>query len=286
MGTALTEQLMPGAPINRLPLAMASAAKSTDFARVLKPAVTGAPLQVTLVGDVTEAELVEAMDKTLAALPPRRAAPRERPDTWFMKFPQTTTEPIRVTHDGARDKAVVGLFWPTFTPTRETRREEYALLMLGAVMEDRLVAQVREKLGKSYSPEAGAYARDLSDQGYVWASVESTPADLAVVEAEARAVARALQGGDISETDLETARRPILAHMDADRAKNRWWLEALNAADNPAELEEYVHARAWTAAVTLDEVRRVAAQWLKAPPFAVEVTPAPKKPPSSKGPGA
>lgn len=281
MGSALTETLDPKAPVNRLPLAAASAARSADFARVLRPAVTSAPLQVSLVGDVTEAEVIEAMSTTLAALPSRRPTPRTRPDTWFMNFPANAPEPIRVTHDGARDKAVVGLFWPTFVPTRETRREEYALVLLGEVMQDRLVSQVREKLGKSYSPEAGAYQRDASDQGYLWTSVESTPDDLAVVEAEARAVVRRLQAGDISETDLETARRPMLAHMDADVSKNRWWLEALNTADRPAELEEYVHARAWTAAVTLDDVRRAAAAWLKTAPFAVLVTPTPRREPKS-----
>ncbi len=281
MGTALTEAVSPGAPINRLPLATASAVRSADFARVLRPAITSSPLQVTLVGDVSEAEVVAAMSKTLAALPPRRAAPRARADTWFMTFPTQAPEPIRVTHDGARDKAVVGLFWPTFVPDAATRREEYALMVLGAVMEDRLVANVREKLGKSYSPEAGSYLRDASDQGYLWSSVESTPADLAVVQAAALAVAKELQAGAISDADLEVARRPILAHMETDASKNRWWLEALNTADDPAELEDYTHARQWTAAVTLDEVRRAAATWLKGPPFAVLVTPAPRKDPRS-----
>jgi zinc protease len=154
-------------------------------------------------------------------------------------------------------------------------------MVLGAVMEDRLVANVREKLGKSYSPEAGSFLRDASDQGYLWSSVESTPADLAVVQAAALAVAKELQGGAISEADLEVARRPILAHMEADASRNSWWLEALNTADDPAGLEDYTHARAWTAAVTLDEVRRAAATWLKAPPFAVLVTPAPRKDPQS-----
>ncbi|WP_293898625.1 insulinase family protein [Phenylobacterium sp.] len=281
MGQALTQAITPGAPINRLPLATASAARSADFARILRPAITGAPLQVSLVGDVSEAAAIEAMSRTLAALPPRRSAPRTRPDTWFMRFPPDAPQPIRVTHDGARDKAMAGLFWPLFVPGAQTRRDEYALFLLGSVLEDQLVAQVRERLGKSYSPEAGAYLRDASDQGYLWAQVESTPADLAVVEAEARAVARRLQAGNISAADLEAARRPILAHMDAEQSGNAWWLETLNAADDPAELEEYVHGRSWTAAVTLDDVRRAAADWLKAPPIAVLVTPAPRQEPTS-----
>jgi zinc protease len=273
MGQALTGAIAPGAPILHPSLAAASAARSADFARVLKPPITQAPLTVTLVGDVSEAAVVEAMATTLGALPARRATPRERPDTWFMRFPVDAGRTVRVTHEGASDKAVAGLFWPLFTPTAGQRREEYALLMLGAVFEERLVAQVRERLGKSYAPEAGADLRDATDQGYLWAQVESAPADLAAVEAETRAVAQRLRAGDISEADLETARRPILAHMDQRRTANAWWLEALNVADHPAELEEYVQSREWVASVTLEEVRRAAARWLAPEPVAVVVTP-------------
>lgn len=276
MDEALIRSISPDSPQLRLSPERAAALRAADYARILKPALTGAPLTVTVVGDVTEAEVVDGMTRTLAALPPRGAAAPERADTPFLRFPAAApAEPIRATHAGARDKAIVGLYWPTFTLTAQTRREAAALDLLGAVMEDRLLARVRESLGKSYSPEAGLEAVERSDQGYLWASVESTPRDLPAVEAEALAVARRLQAGEIDPADLEAARRPRLAHMEADAALNSWWLTALNLSDRPDELATWTSARALVAAVTLDDVRQAAAAWLKAPPIVVEVTPGP-----------
>jgi zinc protease len=277
MGEAFTAAVAPGAPINRMSPEKAAAVKSGDLARILKPILTGAPLQVTVVGDVDEAAVVEAISTTLGALPPRRAPPRPRPDTWYMRFPTQAPAPVRVTHDGVQDKAAVGLFWPLFVGSPSQRREEYALGLLGSVFEDRLLARVREKLGKSYSPEADVSLPEASDQGYIWASVETAPADLAAVEREVRAVAESLRKGEISDGELEAARRPKLAQMDAARARNAWWRDALSASDQPDELRDYLDSRTITATISLADVKKAAAAWLAAPPLAVVAAPAASK---------
>jgi zinc protease len=274
MGEAFTETIAPGAPINRLSPEKAAAVRSGDLARVMKPIITGEPLQVSIVGDVDEATVIEALSKTLGALPPRKSQPRLRDDTWYMRFPSRDPAPVRVTHDGVPDKAAVGLFWPLFVGSPQQRREEYALGLLGSVFEDRLLARVREKLAKSYSPEADVFLPEGTDQGYLWASVETAPADLGAVEAEVRAVAEGLREGQITEAELEAARRPKLARLDAVSAHNSWWRDVLSVADEPDQLRDFLEGRKITAEITLDEVRKAAAVWLARPPIAVVAAPA------------
>src|SRR5207245_161911 len=60
---------------------------AADFERIFKPAMTQAPMEVTVVGDLDESTAVDAVGRTLGALPARSSAPRARPDTFFLRYP-------------------------------------------------------------------------------------------------------------------------------------------------------------------------------------------------------
>lgn len=277
----LDEAIAPGAPINLPPPEVLLAARNTDFARVLKPVLTGAPLQVTIVGDVKEAAVVDAMSRTLAAIPARRDGSRQRADTWYRRFPAAAPGPIRLTHQGAADKAMVSLFWPLFVGAPDRRREEYALRLVGAVYEDALRHAVRERLGMTYAPAAGAAVWDHGDQGYFWVSVETSPRDLERVEAEVRALGARLARGEITQTELEASRTPLLAGWRRLQDDNDWWLDVLSAADQPEEMHALLKARDTVASLTLEEVRAAATRWLAPPPIPVLAQPAQTKEPKT-----
>ncbi|MCR5880059.1 pitrilysin family protein [Phenylobacterium sp. J367] len=272
------DAIAPDSP-TRLDPAAARGARNTDFARVLRPILTRAPITVSVVGDVDEAAVIEAVSRTLGAIPPRRGGDRARSDTWFRQFPDRLPPPSRLTHEGAADKAIVGLFWPLFVGAPERRREEVALRLLSAVFEDGLRRGVRERMGMSYAPEAGAAMWDGGDQGYLWTSVETSPRDVERVEAEVRALAARLARGEISQAELEAARTPVLASWRSFEDDNSWWLDLLSASDRPAELAALTGARDLISAITLDEVRAAATRWLAAEPVVVTAEPtAPKDP--------
>ena len=106
------------------------------FERLLRPALTSSPIEITVVGDISEERVVAALSKTFGALPPRAKTERRRGDTWFLRYPTKAPGTIRTTYDSPSDKAVVELVWPLYVAEPKRRREEYALMVLSQIMDD------------------------------------------------------------------------------------------------------------------------------------------------------
>jgi zinc protease len=263
------ELLPPEAALKKL--------RGADFKRLLDPALTEAPLEVTVVGDVDEATITKLVGETFGALPPRKPGDRAHADTRFLKFPEKAIPPVRATHEGPAEKALVGVVWPVFTADPSHRREEYALTLASRVLADELRHRVRQELGKTYTPQVQVTAPDHADQGYLTATVETAPGDVDQVAAEIQKSARGLARGEVSAEALERARAPLLSALDARRQTNLWWLEALDgSATDPAQLAEATGERDLYRAITLAEVRKAAADWLGRAPLVTMVTPSPR----------
>lgn len=251
-----------------------SVLRAADFAALLRPAVTSAPLEVTLVGDLDEASAVAAVAATVGALPTRSRRAVTPGYQGYQRFPQQLPGPIHVTHRGPADKAAAALVWPTFVANAERLREEYALELLTSIFDDALRHQVRERLAKAYSPSVEFIAADRADQGYLKAEVETSLADLPLVEAEIRDLAARLAAGGVTAQMLEAARKPRLAAAQSDLADNRWLAWGLHHASSaPGRVRELAQAQGILAALTLEEVQNAATTWLAGPPLIVTATP-------------
>jgi len=248
-----------------------------DFAAILRPAVTTAPLEVTLVGDVDEETAIALVAATLGALPPRPSRPKRPAYSGYDQFAKGAPERVAKTHAGPADKAAVAVVWPVFVFSSERRREEYALELLTAVFDDNLRHSIRERLGKAYAP-AVALDGNGGDQGFLMAWAEVAPGDLAMVEAEIRDLSGRLARGDITPEALDAARRPMLAMWSADQNDNDWWAGALRrSAREPTRPVELVRAPEILGQLTLEEVKTAAARWLGARPFVIVATPESRK---------
>jgi zinc protease len=246
-----------------------------DFDRVFRPALTQAPMEVTIVGDIEEKTVTEMVARTFGALPRRTVKPRARKDIWFLRFPDGPVAPVNVGHEGPGDQAVTMMEWPLFVGGPSRRREEYALHLLAGVFANGLRQRVREELGKTYAPDAGLVMTDDTDQGRLVATLETRPEDMQQAVAEARTVAARLVRGEINEAELETVRNPLLASVRADQSGNDWWLAALDgSAADPGFLHELQQFEATMESITLAEVRAAAAKWLAAEPFTASAVPA------------
>jgi zinc protease len=273
---ALLRAIDPDSPDMLPPQEELASLTFADFERILKPSLTKDPLEVTIVGDVDEKTAVDLVAGTFGALPPRPPGDRARPDTRFLQFPASLAAPIRTVHEGSQDRALVALIWPLYVARPERRREEFALTLTASILETALRQRIREQLGKSYAPTAGSSMPDFADQGSLQAMIETSPADVDAMLAEAKAVAERLRTGAITAEQLEAARRPILSGMDRDAASNRWWAGMLDAADGrPDRLREVLGDREIMASITLAEVRKAAADWLTPSPIVVIGAPRP-----------
>ena len=272
---ALNAEVDPGSPEGPLDLATLAQLNSKTFARVLEPILTHSPIEVNIAGDVDEDEVRSLVASTFGALPPRRAPLPDKPDAWFMRYPASPAPPtLRVHHDGASEKAVALAVWPLWVARPERRREEYAVSLVAAILNDKLIQQLREAQGKTYAPHAEATLPDFGDQGELAAVVEASPSEVDAAAQGIREVAQRLARGEISSADLEAARSPKLAGLARQAQTTAYWLAAISTSSRaPTSLNDALDARDLYGAITLEEVRKAAADWLSAAPYVVIATP-------------
>ena len=275
LGLALQRAIAPDSPSKLPSKEDLLAIRTADFERLFRPALTGAPLEVTIVGDVDEKTATELVARSLGALPSRSPASRVRPDTWFLRFPEQIPSMVRATHEGPRDKALIGVVWPLYVATPARRREEIALNLLTEVFSNGLRRRIRAELGKSYDPTVLISMPDDGDQGQLIALAEASPDDIDIIGDEIRKFAGRLASGDISEEAIEAARAPMVSDWDAKMATNRLWALALAGSTRGPVLADMIGRHAMLSGVTTAEVRKAASTWLARSPIVVIAAPAP-----------
>lgn len=267
-GVALVNAVAPGSTAAMPPREVMMAVRVGDFARVLKPILTTAPIELTIVGDVDQATATRAIAATFGAIPARARTPRAKGDPGFLRYPDHPPVMIRVEHGGQSDKAAAAMVWPTYVATPQRRREEYAIKLVAAVFDTALRQRIREEMGKTYSPTVSSSGPDFGDQGALTVSIEAAPRDLESLIAEAKTIAARLAAGDITLAMLETARRPLLANREAVRQTNGWWAGAIGgSAGAPALLQEALDYEPLMTALTVEDLKAAAAAWLERAPI-------------------
>ncbi len=258
-----------------------AAVKASDVAAALRPALTTAPLEVTVVGDVDEAVVVDALSRTLGALPARAAAMRERPDAEVTRYPPAPPPPIRVTHQGLRDKAAVLAVWPLFVWEPARQREARALTLLREVLSEALRTEIRERLGITYTPSIGLSLERGGDQGSLSVAVQTGPEQAEAARLAVLAVAGRFARDGVTAAELEKVRKPLLDDTARRQEQNGWWLSTLDGSwAFPYKLEQQ---RTWLpdyTGLTAAEVGAAARRWLAAEPLTAVALPAPSPPAS------
>jgi zinc protease len=253
--------------------------RARDFERLLRPKLTQQPAEVTIVGDMTEKEAKRAVAATFGALPPRPALVAPAGDGPFRRFPETLPKEALAYHSGPREKAAAMLVWPLYVALPERRREEFALNLLAAIFQTRLLQQVRGTMGKAYSPQVIVPMPDYSDQGYLAAKFETKVADLDQVVAATRAVAAEMVAGRITQDEVDRARGPMIAAREQFQQRNGAWAGAISAATrDPRALRELLGYTRDMGEVTLEDVKSAAAAWLAREPVVARALPRPAEP--------
>jgi zinc protease len=251
-----------------------------DLRALLESRLSGASLEVVIVGDITPDKAIEAVAATFAALPPR-AAPSAGPLA-YASFPASTPTPVMRTHSGRADQAVGFVAWPTDDFLSDTQKARI-LLVLSDILEDRLIDKLRMKEGVTYTPQSGTRASQaFPHYGYLSASIEAPPAKLEGFFADVSQITADLRANPPSADELKRAKTPEFEALEKRRQTNEYWLAALSAAQtDPRRLAAIRSSEAQLQHVSAEDVRRAAAAYLvddKA--WKLEVTPARRSTPS------
>jgi zinc protease len=272
---ALEQKLFPGLGA-RPPKEVALGWRSADFARLLKPALTQSPAEITIVGDVGEADAVAAVADTFGALPARQALPPAAGAGAIRHFPTDLPREIIGYHRGPQEKAAAIVLWPLYTAVPERRKEEHSLSLLAAIFRERLFHEARVQMGKVYQADVSNPMPDYGDQGWMSAEIQASPTDLDALIGVARKIAADLAAGNIRQDELDRARQLLVAQRMPMQKENAAWAGLLSStSDNPHALDDLLLYPSQMAALTLNDVRSVAATWLKRDPLVVRSLPQP-----------
>lgn len=267
LSLAVAEKIAPGSPRLLPPREAMDALTMSDFERLFRPVLTQAPLEITIVGDMPEDDIIDLVGRTLGTLPVRTVATSPRDDVFLVRFGDDRPK-INAVHEGPADQAVFSAIWPLFVSDPSRRREQRALELLRAVLQERVRDEVREALGATYSPGVSLSFEDLGDQGSMTVAVATSPADLDRVRDAVSRVVAEVASGAVTQSELDNVRAPILARIDDNRATNSWWFGTLNgSARDPQRLRDALDWETDYRDMTLGELKAAAASWLVGPPI-------------------
>jgi zinc protease len=181
---------------------------------------------------------------------------------------------VRATHDGSPEKATVLATWPLFVWTPEKVREQRTLDLLASIVQNQAIDDIRQRLGKAYSPAVNVDLARGGDQGALSVAIDTSPDATDIVAGELKKIAQQLASGDITDAMLERARRPLLDEGATREISNPWWIAMLDGSwEYP---DQIASAKTWQSdyeTITLDEVKAAAKKWLAPDPLMVIAAP-------------
>jgi zinc protease len=239
-----------------------------DIKAAIAPSLAQAPIEVTIVGQVKVDEAIEATAKTFGTFAARQGAYKIPNGARDVRFPLKGGR-ADFKHDGRPDQAAVVAAWPGPDLFSDTRRDR-AVAILNEVIQLRLIDEVREKQGSTYTP-FGSYfsSKSVKGFGYMFAGVEPKPDEADRFFETLAEITKELREGQLSSDLLERARKPVLYQHYAAESTNAYWIQALsdiqsdprNLARVRSALSDYgsiTEAEVIAAAKTfLDDKRRI-----------------------------
>lgn len=232
-----------------------------DIRAAIAPSLTRAPMEVTIVGHVKVTDAIEAAARTFGALPTRD--PKFKPvGDGVVRFPPKG-QSISFTHQGRKDQVAVASVWPGPDVFPDTRQEQ-ATAVLSEILQLRLIDEVREAQGGTYTPFGNSFSSTAFDGfGYVFAGVEPKPDAVDRFFETLGEIALELKEREVSADLLDRARKPLLYQLYAAQSTNGYWIETLrDAQSNPETLDRARAAIDDIINVTAGDVRSAAQQFL------------------------
>lgn len=236
-----------------------------DAKKWLGPELADGYLELTIVGDFDPETITPHILATFGALPERAAKPPVMADARKMKFPNAPAAKV-FTYESKISQGIATTLWET-AQIRGNQKEFRRLNLLADILGDRLREEIREKLGASYSPNAGAGGSDaLENMGYLLSQSIGKPEDLELLLNTMRDLADNLATQGATEDELDRAIKPILGMLEKSLRDNGYWLNTVmsQCQADPDRLELARSRDADYRSITLKEINSLAKKYLAA----------------------
>jgi zinc protease len=236
-----------------------------DARKWLTPELTKGYLELTIVGDFSVETILPDLLATFGALPARAAAPPALPEARKINFPNAPANKV-FTYESKIAQGIATTLWKT-AGIRGNQKEFRRLNLLGEIYGDRLREEIREKLGASYSPNAGASGSDAFEGfGYIIGQSVGKPGDLELLLKTMRDLADTFSTQGATADELDRALKPTLGMLDKSLRDNSYWLGTVlsQSQADPKRLELARGRDADYRSITLAEINALAKKYLAA----------------------
>ena len=247
------------------PVAKLSAYTLDDAKKWLTPELTKGYLELTIVGDFEIEKILPDLLATFGALAPRASAPPALAEARKIQFPNAPAAKT-FTYETKISQGIASTLWKT-AGIRGNQKEFRRLNILGEIYGDRIRKEIREKLGASYSPNAGASGSDAFEEvGYLIAQSVGKPEDLELLLKTMRDLADKLATGGATADELDRALKPTLGQLEKSSRDNSYWLATVmsQSQSDPKRLDIARSRDADYRSITLTEINALARKYLKA----------------------
>lgn len=233
-----------------------------DARGFIEPSRKNAALEIGIVGDITVEEAIASVAATLGALPERALARKDYEAARQVRFPDPG-ETVTLRHEGEADRALAHVYWPA--PDGRDARRARALSLLAEIFQLKLTDRIREEEAATYSPGAGySGSRLFENYGYFKVSLDLKPEDVDSFFGVVDEIAASLANGEISEDELERARRPVLESIEESEEQNGYWLAvSAESQTDPEVLDRHRSRVEDYEAVTLAQLKDLAETYLQ-----------------------
>lgn len=210
-----------------------------ELRHYLTPLLRTGAIEIAVVGDIDEDQVIALVARTFGALSKRDPAPTKYKSDKPVTFRQDKT-PLVFTHAGEASQALAQVYWPVTDIDPDAQPQEARVLaVLAAVMRLKVVEEIRETLGATYSPSANTALSALYPGfGYINAGAEVKPEDVDRVIAALEKIADELRAGQISDDEFSRALTPALEVLPQNATSNGYWLGLIAQAQTRPELME------------------------------------------------
>ena len=229
----------------------------------LTPELEKGYLELTIVGDFNQETLLKDLLATFGSLAKRDAAPPVKTAlSRKVDFPEPPSEKT-FSYESKIPQAAATAVWKT-DGMRGNIPEVRRLNVLSEIYGDRLREEIREKLGASYSPNAGMGGSDaLEGMGYLIGQSIGKPDDIPLLLTTMETIAKELSGKGATQDELNRALAPTLSNLEKTLRDNSYWLSTV-LSQSQADPEKLELARSRDKdyrSITLKEINALAKKY-------------------------
>ncbi|QDM40219.1 insulinase family protein [Altererythrobacter sp. TH136] len=208
--------------------AQLDSATPAGFRRVWEPLLKQGPVEVLIFGDFKMADAVAALSRTFGALPPRAAIPAATLARSVTVA--SSAQPEVLFHRGDSNQAAAVIAWPTGGGVASLP-ESRQLQILTELFNNRLLEEMRERTGASYSPQVSSdWPVDIATGGTVSAAATVRPQDVPAFFAATDQIARDLVANPPTADELARVTEPLKQSISRASTGNTFWLWQLEGA--------------------------------------------------------